>query len=363
VTVAYKLRLRQPGGTLLGEVGDFLGLAYSKRRNAPGLGQFALSGEHKLVDLIADRSIVEFWRRDPDHNLDWYRDFSGLVRRQEFQRTGQETVTYTCPGALDMLRWRRVAWRAGIANRSDFLAVPAETIMKNLVKYNITALATSSGAATGRELSGVPDLVTINVEADLARGNTIDWYCGHKNLLETIQEMVVPAGGDFDLVQTGDATFEFRFYPGQRGQDRTTTTLFAIERGNVRSVRYLVDRMNRATVAIVAGQGEGTARQVELVYADDYDDAGSMETFLDGRDSDTAAVLQDRGKAELDELATGHELEIEIMQNDSTVYGVDWDLGDLVGGRYRNITATLIVDSVSVAYTAAGGERVTGGAV
>src|SRR5690606_30648784 len=132
-----------------------------------------------------------------------------------------------------------------------------ETVMKALVTYN----ATSSGTtADGRIRNVATGGLTITVEADGGGGNTVDWYCAHDHLLETLQKLARIAGGDFDLIKTAATTWDFKFYDGQRGTDRSSSVIFSLDHGNMARPRYQIDRREERTVAIVGGGGEGDDR-------------------------------------------------------------------------------------------------------
>lgn len=357
MTADYKLHIRTPTGGLIAVATDFLSMGYTKRRSALGVGVFTLSGKHLSATSLERDGIVEIWRQDLRSGLPWYRDFSGLIRGIRWTRTDLEAVTVTLASPLDLLRRRIIAFPADTASRSSFANDPAETILKTIVRYNATALAT---VANGRDLAGNFTNLSLSVEADLGRGAQTATANSRRPLLEVCQEIRDSAGDlDFDIIQTGDATFEFRYYDGQRGSDKTGSVVFAIERGNVAMVDYLEDWDGQANVAVVAGQGEGAAREVQVVYADDYASADHSEIFVDARDVDPGdtARLVARGGSALLEVAGLHELTFDVISSRSTVYGRDWDLGDVVTGLYRNVEAKLWVEEVSISVDQAG-ERI-----
>ncbi|HMN11823.1 MAG TPA: hypothetical protein PKD55_05805 [Bellilinea sp.] len=356
MTASYQTRLRTPTGGLIAVITDFLQLGYTRKRNSPGAAAFVLSGAHRAALSVERDCIVEFWRRDPEAGLPWYSDFTALVAGTDWERTDRETLAITCLGPLDLLDRRIIAYPAGTTGRSEFAGAPAETVLKELVRHNATALAT---VANGREEDGRFTNVTITVEPDQGRGIVKPLGCSHKNLLDTLQAHAAACGDDFDLVQVGDAAFEFRYYHGQRGQDKTGSVVVAIERGNAKRVRYRESWAGQATAAIVAGQGQGAAREILVVHSADHTPGNHREIFVDANDvtlGDTAA-LQARGQERLLENAGVHELEFEVIPNQSTVYGRDWDLGDLVTGLYRNVEAVLWVDEVTVVVDSQG-ERI-----
>jgi hypothetical protein len=215
------------------------------------------------------------------------------------------------------------------------------------VARNATGQAT---AGDGREMDGDFANLAVSVEADSARGGPVSIGCSHRPLLDTLQTIMQDIA-DFDLVQTGEADFEFRYYPGQLGSDRTGDVVFALERGNVGQVSSSQYWTGIATAAIVAGQGHGDQREIEIVQSPDWSSANHSEIFVDANDipQGETARLVGRGLAKLAEAAPRQGLEFLVIPSQSVMYGREWALGDLVTGRYRDQVARLWVDEVTVA--------------
>lgn len=350
----YRLDILTAAGVKLAEVTDFLALSYQRRVNAPGLLSFTLPGDHPVLSDIEHNSQVIVYRRNPEMGLAaWTPDFYGLYRGQRRQHTDHDLFVAACPGVLTMLAWRIIAWKAGVTNRSRFDDKPAETIMKTLVQYNAGASATT---ANGRIRDGVIEGIT--VAADGGFGNVISKGCAYENLLEALQEIAAIGGGDFDLVKTGAATWQFRWYTGQRGTDRTDSVLFALERGNMAAPEYTHDRVDERTVCIVAGQGEESDRAVEVRTGPDYAADNDIETFVEASDLTTTAGLQSRGDTELEESRARQQFEFGVLQTPGCFYGVHYTLGDLVKARYGPVSLTQKIVGISVSVDKKGVEGI-----
>lgn len=355
----YKIRLYDTAGTLQHELVNFRSLAYRREVNAPGLAQFAVSGEHPLVDDIADKWQVEVWRRNQANEIDWYCDFYGLFREPNREGAGPGAFTALCPGQMSMLSWPIVAWHAGVTNRSKFSSAAAETILKTLVSYNAGSNATTGN---GRLRTWSQSGWTISVEADGGGGNVLDVYCAYKRLLDTLQDVARLAGGDFDLVKTAAATWEFRWYAGRLGTDRTASVIFSIALGNMANPRFRQRRMGERTVAIVAGQGEGSARETAVRTGSNYSATNNIEILVDARDvtaGDTAG-LESRGDLAVDETRAVDEFDFDVLQIPSTLYGKHYFLGDLVTVRspYAGADVTRKIQAVTVAVNPDGSEEI-----
>ena len=349
----YVCKVFDTAGVLQFVVSDYSSLNYLSKVNAPGLLQVGLRGDHPLLASVADKWQIEVWRRLP--GAAFARDFVGMVRQQEFYQSDRATTILTCPGLLSMLRWRHVLWFAGVGNRSQFTALPAETVAKTLVTYNATG---SASVVEGRNRAGA--ITGLTVQADGATGETVDWFCSWANLLETLQELAQVGGGDFDLVKTGAAAWDFRWYDGQLGTDRSATVAFALQRGNMANPQYKELRMEEATVAVVGGQGEGSSRAVAVRTGADYGAGNDIEMFVNAADVTTIAGLQARGDTALIERQARREFTFDVLQTPACQYGEHYFLGDLVTAvnPFTGASVTLKVDQVRIQLDGMGGETI-----
>lgn len=346
----------------MAEVTDELELAYSKRRRRPGQLAFKLAGNHAAIANLVTDGQVEVWRRDPAYGVAWYCDFYSFYRAQDWETQQVDVFTATCPGQLHLLSRRVVGYAAGVANRSAFTAAKAETIGKTLVQYNATASGDASAGNTAggfraraASLSGF----TITIEGDGAHGNTLDWNCQGENLLDTLEKLAGIAGGEFDLVKTGAATWDLRWFTGQRGTDLSATVIFSTDRGNMANPRYSYDRIDEKTAAIVGGQGNGTARAFVARTGADYAASNDLEVFVDGRNDAATNALNARGDAKLYDLRSLQGFTFDVLQTPACRYGLHYSIGgvigDLVKARYRDKVGTQIIIGVDVAFKNSGG--------
>ena len=103
--------------------------------------------------------------------------------------------------------------------------------------------------------------------------------------------------------------------------------------------KFGVDGMDAASVAVVGGQGEGTARTVLPVTSADYDvTANNIEFFVNATDVETTDGLTARGNKALAEKKIKDYFTFEVLQTPTCQYGVHYFLGDL-GKRYQSLYA------------------------
>jgi hypothetical protein len=337
----HRLDLLTPAGVKFAEVTDFDWLACSLRVNSPGQLRAQFRGAHVSANQLAHLGQVHYWRRDRANGIGWYRHFAGVYLGQVRAKSGPTSkLEIVCLGHLEKLRRRIVNWAAGTANRSVFSNQPGETIMKTLVTYNATASATT---ANGRKRDGA--ITGVSVQADGGGGNSLTWRCFGDNLLETLQELAPLAGGDFDLVQTGANTYEFRWYAGQLGTDRTATVTFSEGNGTMGEWEYEYMRLEEGTVACVWGQGEESEREYVTRTGPDYSVDNDREIFVDANDikSGDTAGLNARGDSKLDEARARERLRFKVHQTPATLFGKHYFLGDLATAVHPVTGAAIVV--------------------
>lgn len=349
----YRLDIHTATGVKVAEVTDFLSLSYRRQVNAPGLLSFTLPAGHRAVAQLEDKAQIAVYRRNAAMGLGWTADFWGLLRAQRRWYTDHDRFEARCPGLLTMLSWRVVAWPAGEANRSSFSSVPAETVMKTLVSSNAGASATT---ANGRIRDGT--ITGLSVQADGGGGNPVSIDCAWDNLLAVLQKIAAIGGGDFDLIKTGAQAWEFRWYLGQRGTDRTASVLFALERGNMAEPESEDDRLDERTVAVVGGQGEGNQRTVVVRTGSGYAVDNDIELFVDARNDTTTNGLNASGDARLRETRAKRAFRFKVLQTPACYYGVHYGLGDLVRAQYGGVNAIQKITAVSVSLDQDGSEHV-----
>ena len=170
------------------------------------------------------------------------------------------------------------------------------------------------------------------MQTDGADGDSRDWYCFGENLLENLQKLAPIAGGDFDLVKTSPTAYEFRWYTGQLGTDRTATVKFALGIGNMGVPQFSESRTDEQTVACVWGQGEGADREYVTRDGANYTTTNDIEMFVNASDVElgNTAGLNDRGDQKLREVEAVQCFYHGMLQVPATLYGVHYFLGDLV---------------------------------
>lgn len=344
----FHIDLYNSSGTRQAILTDVHWLDYQIAVNKSGYISFEADADADALASLEPGWRVDVWRELPSGTL--VKEAIGLVDELTWEYRDRAVLTVGASGLMSLLGKRCVMWKANTNNRSAFTAAKAETIAKTLVSYNIGASATT---VNGRILDGVNSL--ISVQADAAGGNTLDWFCEWANLLETLQELAEVGGGDMDLVPVTGG-YEFRWYAGQRGTDRSATLLFALERGNIANPRYVLSTVEMKNAVVVGGKGEDAERATAVVLSSEHTSATQAEMFENATDVETSDGLSDRGAAALEENKTVSAFSFDILQTEACNFGVEYVLGDLVKALnpFTNTAVTVKIESATVSYKSDG---------
>jgi hypothetical protein len=302
----------------------------SRYVNKPGLLSVWLPGNHAALADLEYRGMVELWRQDLAHGIANHRIFGGLYLNTHWEQpTDAARILLTCPGYPWWLWTRTVAWQDAVTNRTSFAGVPGETILKTLVKYNITSLAT---VVNSRLRDGTNDPAPyIVVDTDLGAGTTQDLNINSGDkLLDTLTKFAPISGGDWDLLRTATRQWTFYFYPGQRGTDRTSSLTFSLANANMGQPVYDFDKSIEGTVAITGGQGKGADRDWVFRNGADYSASNDIEFFVNATQvaKGNTTGLNAAGDNAAWLARVKQAFGFRIQPNENFVFEKDFDWGD-----------------------------------
>jgi hypothetical protein len=285
------------------------------------------------VDTI---ELVANWRQAPNleaGRLLFVPDPSGgdqlvyLVDTLEIDQSGSAAnYTMTANGSSIEGLPRLCLPTAGMAYDSQ-TSVAAETAMKHYVGDNM-----GPAAAAARIVPGLA------CAADIARGAVISKDARYQNLVDLLAEigqagalgwkttlattLGLPSGFTFDVIA---------------GTDRSASVFFDFSFETLASWTELTNLSGSISLALVAGQGLGAARDIVTRPAVEPTGFDRREAFVDARDvtvGDTT-LLGRRGDDVLAANAGQFSLEANVSAYGSFRYGVDWFLGDIVTVRNK----------------------------
>lgn len=381
MTIGWELHLRHYGrdGSLKNGYIAPLSARYTNSLDADDPLQFTLNAAtYADLEEIAEFDLIEVMIRNKALGVQsadggFVRDFVGIVRGSNpdrFTDDGEQTVlTWFAPEQKHLLAWREVLWYAGYDNRSVFDNQPAETVVKTLVNYNCTTLAT---VANGRWREG--DLaanmqISLDVEADGGGGNNVSLPLLGANLLDALLKVCELGGDYYNIAWQGGSlggSHEFALTWG-RGSDKSSganRVLFSLANNTMRQPRRRY-RWATGTTALAAGQGEGANRATTAVNSSAYATTNDIELFVDARNSDTANGRTGQGQAALKKTEEVSELDFTVLQTGDVFYSPvsvtgrsTYHVGDRVLAVYGD-EETRRIRSVGVDWSAGAGDLLT----
>ena len=343
------------------ETGGLQSVRFEKLLRHAGQCVIEIDGTDERIAYFQLDYQVEVWRHDTIGNLDWYKVFEAFHRGDEWRQdeSGRDIYAATGQHYNVLLTAEPIRYTAGSAYTNKNGA--CETVAKAYVNENIGPAAT----APPRSSSGVMPGLTI--QADAGTGATWTGGRANKNLLDVLVELADTAPADFMVVGTGAAAFQFQWRANQWGEDRTwgnaagiPAVVFDPLLGNCRNVLYTYDRTSETNVCYVLGQGAGSERRIVTRTSGAETDSpwNRRATARDARNTYSDAALNDKGDEVIDKARARVRTQVDVAQTTATRFGRDWDIGDLVTLRYRNISVSQKVIGVRVEVTNDGSETI-----
>lgn len=218
---------------------------------------------------------------------------------------------------------QRIIWGTETLNTTSELGM-RQLIDKNCI--NPTNIDRKINLLTLGELKSFPDMLNYQVS--------------YKNLLGEIESIATTNElGIRTLIDVQNKLLVFDVYKGidrTAGQNINAPAIFSKEFENVLEQEFVDSSINYRNLALIAGEGEGSIRQLATVGQgiglDRY------EMFVDARDlqqgdltiSEYAALLENRGQNKLSEYADIQTFDSKINLNSNLTYKEDFGLGDIV---------------------------------
>lgn len=203
------------------------------------------------------------------------------------------------------------------------------------IMYNIVDANTIHCVEPGRVIPG------LYVRKSLGRGQQMTFQTRYKYLSDELESLSLLSG--LGIAVTIDPEQKKFFFEVRAGTDRTMDqdadppTVFNPDYDNVLGRSYTTDLSGLKNCAYTAGRGEGADREVRIV-GDGNTGMERHEMFVDARDLETSAELEDRGKTRLAENAGAESYECTV---DAADYEKRWFLGDFVTVVDRSLSVQI----------------------
>ena len=301
---------------------SYFSLIWTRKYSKCGEFELHCSLTSKTLKLLQRGDVI--WKKGDSEA--GYIEYRNLTQ----DTTGKEVLVLKgkfLTGYLD----RRIIWdRQNLNTTSEFA-------IRELINSNVI-----NPMDTTRKI----DLMALSEVRNYTQ--TINKQVSYKNLLETIEEIAnVSELGFKTILDTQNKQMIFDVY---EGLDRTANNgvnppaIFSQEFENILEQEYTDSLNNYKNTVLVAGEGEGSAR--EFISLESGQGLDRYELFVDARDlqstktvneeevpipiSEYRKMLEDRGISKLSECKKIETFDSKVNLNSNLVYKEDFDLGDIV---------------------------------
>ena len=314
----------------IGLLDNFTSLQWTRHYAKCGDFELHCSLAPETLALLQRGSIV--WKKDDPE--------AGYIEfRQMAQDTdGKETLVIKGKFISGYLN-RRIIWG------QEILQATAESAMRTLVtKHGITPTNT--------------DRIIPNLMLGVLGGflQTVEYQTSYKNLLDEIESLCGLSELGYRVrFDIPNKKLVFEVYAGldrSVNQSVNPRAIFSKEFENILTQQYTDSLNNFRNTALVGGMGEGAARKLVTIGASTgldrfelFDDAKDLTNVVDEvtlTDPEYTATLVDRGNSKLAETQEIQTFDSTInLNSQSSIYKVDWNLGDVVTCTSRRWGLTL----------------------
>ena len=390
----YELWLTDDAGRRIALLSDLIEpFFFSYTRSTAGMGTFNFGASFrefakKVNPYFAPDRRVEVWR-SAAHGIPKRREDVFMLRKVHVytRENNVEVVQFYGRNGVDLLNRAWVIQRTGTSytQKTDMI----DDMMKAVVREQMLYGSAISRLGVQDNSSAWPQNEFF-VQADLGLGPSVTRaFAGRrvfdilKELKQASQQLNVDSASNrkiyFDVTPkalAGITTttnsplgWEFQTYADLRGSDRTGGIVFSMENENISQPAYSISHLEEINSVVVTGNGNG-ANQL-LGFAQDSNRVAASrwnrcEKVHSATSESTTTALNDAGRAEVYKGRPAEELFVTLLNTPGgpsaprSLYGLDWDLGDLVRVHYAKKDFEAEIGVVYVAVNEQGQETITG---
>lgn len=387
----YELWMTDDAGRRIGLIKRPFYFSYS--RTTVGFGSIELGMAYQdMLDLadpyfLPDRR-VEVWR-SPGRGHPLRREDVWLLRKPYIYTRDDnvEVVRFYGRNGVDLLARRSVIQFAGSAAAKKTGTI--DDIMKGIVREQmlygsaldensvvdnslawpqnefLVAADTSDGPSATRSFEGRKVLDILNDLRDASFQLNLESSANRKIYFDVIPYDV----SGLSTAYSSPLGWQFVTFPDLRGTDRTSGLEFSLANNNIKAPSYSISHLEEVTAVTSKGQGTGDSRLFQRV-----EDASRIATsrwnrvhaVLSATNEPSTAGLTAAGNAELAKGLPVEEFPVTVLDvpesrdTPRSLYGLDWDLGDLIPVTYARKQFNVELRTIHVSVDENGRETITG---
>lgn len=231
--------------------------------------------------------------------------------------------------SLESILERRIVWKQTMIDGK------LQAGIKKLINENIISPTKATGG-TDRQIDNF--IFKESSDERITELKMCNEYTGD-NLLDVIQKLCQSNKIGFKITLNKENQFVFELYAGvdrSYKQSLSPYVIFSPSFDNVENSNYLEAHSNFRNVALVAGEGEGSARKTSIVGLSTgifrkelFVDARDLQSKTVGTAKKYTAALNQRGLDKLAENKTKREFDMKCDVS-QYIYGEDFMIGDIV---------------------------------
>lgn len=311
---------------LVGVVDYYKSIIWTRRYYEPGDFELCVEATAENIALL---QMGRFLYRDAD-----YDSATGAVKSVmiieyiQLVTSPEEGNTLLLQGRdLKSILHKRIVWK--------------QTVLSGTLENNILAIVTQNIISPSIAARQISNFV---LGETLGTTSAVKMQVTGANIGEWLTETLTPYEIGYDVYMLG-GNFVFELCAGvDRSHDQSTNARVIISPTfeNLMSSDYVHSRTEARNVALVAGEGEGSARKTAVAGASTASGMERNELFVDARNASTnsdggtvsaadyTAQLVTQGNEALSELQPQIVFEGEIDAETNFIYGEDYFLGDKI---------------------------------
>lgn len=279
-----------------------------------------------VLNCVADMNIIKslqkrnYLVREDDERI-------MIIEKINITTSAENGNTVNVSGrSIESILGRRIVWKQTNSKASETV----EQFIRRLVDENVINPTDPKRKIPNLilgELKGFTEKIEIQVTGD--------------NLLTVIKEICQAYNYGFKITMNEAGFLVFDLYKGtdrSYNQSINPYVVFSNDYDNIINTEYEYDETNISNVALIGGEGEGTARKYQSIG--DSEGFDRYELFVDANDissndgeislTDYNNLLIERGNEKIAENTFVESYTGEVETTLTYVYKKDYDLGDIV---------------------------------
>lgn len=371
---SYQIFLEDDAGRRIANLGlvpNYSFFSYTRAVAGFGTIQFGLPYQYykeMVPDVFRPDWRLDVWR-SPEEGFPMRREGSFLLRKYViYERVdGMETIEFYGRSPIDILRRADACYlTTSLYDKTG----KADDVMVAIVGDALAQgrLIVPTGEFSSDVSPGLGPTVTLSFQGEnlLDVLNDIRKDTAVQNMASSSKKKIYFDVVEYNTLSNGGYGYIFRTFADLRGKDRTASGLiFSSPNGNIRKPTYYEDRLDQITVAGgIYGASPGGADcdlvSLDEAYASRWNTIKRSLFFGDGSNNYRQA------RTELAKNSVQKVFSADFLNTPGgpdqprSLYGVDWDFGDVVRAEFADKAFDCEIKIVYVSMNEKGVENVIG---